>query len=132
MIHPAWKNRMHEFITGIVRKNGHHLLQINSMPDHIHILIGYRPHQSLSDLVKQVKVGSSKWVNQNGLCSSKFAWQEGFGAFACSRSHMLNAVSYIQNQEIHHANKRFREEFVEFLERSEVEYDEKYIFVDPL
>jgi REP element-mobilizing transposase RayT len=98
------------------------------MPDHIHMLIGLRPLQSLSSLVQNIKNESSKWINTNQLCDTKFQWQEGFGAFSYSKSQINTVINYIQNQEQHHLKKTFLEEYVSFLEAFEVDWDEKYIF----
>lgn len=130
LIQPIWKDELFKYITGIIQKNNHKLLAINGMPDHIHILIGLRPTQSISDLMQVVKANSSKWVNEKGFLSSKFEWQEGYGAFSYSKSHLKNVIRYIENQEQHHKKKTFLEEYVEFLEKFEVEYDSRYIFID--
>ena len=98
------------------------------MPDHIHILIGMRPTQSLSDLMKYVKQDSSKWINTNNYVNGKFSWQEGFGAFSYSKSQVPNVINYIKNQEEHHKKKTFMEEYKKFLEEFEIDYDERYVF----
>jgi REP element-mobilizing transposase RayT len=98
------------------------------MPDHIHVLFGMKPTQSLSDLMQDVKGDSSKWINQKGFLKSRFSWQEGFGAFSYSKSQVGNVIDYIKMQDIHHRKKTFVEEYNEFLEIFEIEYDERYIF----
>jgi putative transposase len=127
LIQDEWKGRLHRYITGIFQENEHKMLQVNSMPDHIHILIGQRPHQSLSAIVQNVKAESSKWIKENKFVSS-FAWQEGFGAFSYCKSHVQDVIRYIQNQEQHHKKETFLEENRRLLEEFEVEYDERYIF----
>jgi putative transposase len=119
---------LYKYITGVVQNNSHKLLAINGMPDHIHILIGLRPAQSISDLMKDVKQSSSKWINDNKLASGHFEWQEGYGAFSYSKSQINQVINYIQNQEIHHKKKTFKEEYLDFLEKFEIDYDEKFIF----
>ena len=99
MIHPLWKERLHQYITGIVRTYDHKLLTINSMPDHIHMLIGVRPSQSISELMKNVKAGSSEWINQEKLTKRKFNWQDGYGAFSYAKSDLSSVARYIENQE---------------------------------
>src|SRR5689334_16449979 len=79
LIQKPWKERLHKYITGIIQAHDHKMLQINSMPDHIHILIGMRPLQSISSLVQKVKSESTKWINENKLAGAEFAWQEGYG-----------------------------------------------------
>ena len=98
LIQKEWKGELHKYITGIFRENGHKMLQVNSMPDHIHIFAGMRPHQSIAALMQNVKTESSKWVKANGFCTSPFAWQEGYGAFSYSKSHVPAVTRYVQNQ----------------------------------
>lgn len=131
LIDKSWKERLHQYITGIIQHNEHKLLQINSMPDHIHIFIGMRPNQSVSALVQNIKSESSKWIKEQRLCNASFAWQEGYGAFSYSKSHVPDVIRYIQNQEQHHQKKIFLEEYMEFLKAFEIDYDEKYIFKVP-
>jgi len=131
LIQKEYKERLHQYITGIIQQNEHKLLQINSMLDHIHIFIGMRPHQSISSLVQNVKSESSKWINENKFCSSAFAWQKGFGAFSYSKTHVPDVIRYIQNQEAHHKKETFLDEYKKMLKAFEVEYDERYIFKEP-
>ncbi|MDX1641351.1 MAG: IS200/IS605 family transposase [Balneolaceae bacterium] len=131
LITPEWKERLHQYITGIFQQNNHKMLQINSMPDHIHILVGFRPSQSISSMIQNVKTESSKWIQQQKICGSKFAWQEGYGAFSYSKSHVPRVIRYIQNQEEHHKKVSFLEEYRKILSAFEVEYDERYIFTKP-
>ncbi len=131
LIHPDWKERLHQYMTGIIQKNNHKVLQINSMPDHIHILIGLRPDQSLSSLVQNVKSETTKFINNEKLSLLKFEWQEGFGAFSYSKSQLDNVINYIQNQEIHHAKKSFTEEYRQILNKFELDWNENYIFKEP-
>lgn len=128
VILPAWKDRLHQYITGIVQNNGHKLLSINSMPDHLHLFFGFRPTQSLSDLMRLVKGDSSEWINKEKFTPSPFRWQEGYGAFSYARSQVSIVCRYIENQEAHHAKKLFLQEYKELLDRFEVEYDERYLF----
>lgn len=128
LIGNEWKERLHQYITGIFQGNKHKMLQINSIPDHIHIFIGMRPHQSISSLIQNVKTESSKWIKAQNLCSYPFAWQEGYGAFSYAKSQVADVIRYIQNQEIHHRKETFLEEYRKFLIAFEIEWDEKYIF----
>ena len=102
------------------------------MSDHIHILIGMRPTQTISELMQIIKANSSKWINEKKFLKVKFEWQEGYGAFSYSKSHVENVIKYIQNQEEQHKIKSFQEEYLEFLEVFEVDYDERYIFKEPI
>ncbi len=101
------------------------------MPDHFHLLIGLKPTMALSDLVGDIKSGSSGFVNKRRWVLGRFEWQEGFGAFSYSHSQLTTVIRYIQNQEKHHARKSFREEYLELLEKFKVPHDERYIFSDP-
>ena len=131
LIQKAWKDELHKYITGIFQENDHKMLQINSMPDHIHILAGMKPNQSISSLIQNVKTETSKWIKDKKFCDIPFAWQEGYGAFSYSKSHVPDVIRYIQNQEIHHKKESFIDEFRHFLKAFEIEYDEKYIFKEP-
>jgi putative transposase len=106
------------------------MLQVNSMPHHIHIFIGLRPTEAISNLIPHVKSESTKWIKARGL-SSSFAWQEGCGAFSYSRSDVNNVIRYIQNQDAHHKKETFLVEYKGMLTAFEIEYDERYIFKEP-
>jgi putative transposase len=127
-----WEERLQKYITGIVQNNGHKLLAINTMPDHLHLFIGLNPKQSISELMRLVKGDSSEFINKEGFTKRKFYWQEGYGAFSNSRSQIDGVVKYIVNQKEHHSKKTFKEEYLEILKDYAVEYDEKYIFKDLL
>jgi putative transposase len=128
MINKDWKERLHQYFTGIIQNNEHKLLQINSMPDHIHILIGMKPTQSVSALIQNVKTESCKWIKENNFCKSAFAWQEGYGCFSYSKSQVPDVIRYIQNQEEHHKKESFLDEYKRILKSLEIEFDEQYIF----
>jgi putative transposase len=123
-----YKEELHKFITGIIKNRGQKLIAINSMPDHVHILVGQKPDIELSNLVRDIKAGSSKFINDNRWVMGRFNWQEGFGAFSYSHSQLQDVNSYIQNQEQHHRKRTFRNEYIEMLEKFKVDYDERYIF----
>ncbi len=130
LINNEWKERLHQYITGIFQENKHKMLQVNSMPDHIHILIGLRPHQSISSLIQNVKTESSKWIKAQSFCSSPFAWQEGYGAFSYAKSQVPDVIRYIQNQEMHHRKETFLDEYRKFLTLFEIEWNEQYIYME--
>lgn len=132
LIKPFWKDELYKYISGIISSNQHKVLAIGGMPDHIHILIGMRPHQALSDLLKEVKGSSSKWINERKFIAQKFAWQEGYGAFSYKKSDLPKIISYVQHQEEHHRKKGFQEEYLNMLKEFEVEYDEEYILKNPI
>lgn len=128
LIHNNWKDELYKYITGVVQNHDHKVLQINGMPDHVHLLIGYRPTQALSDLMQMVKEDSSKWINAKKFVRGKFFWQSGYGAFSYSKNQVPIVIKYIQDQEIHHGKKSFLEEYEELLRIHEAEYDQRYIF----
>ena len=128
LIDKVWKDELHKYMTGIIQNYDHKVLQINGMPDHIHILFGMRPTQSLSDLMQKVKQDSSKWINKNRFVKGKFSWQAGFGAFSYSKSQLPRVINYIQNQENHHKKKSFTEEYLDFLNEFDINFDDRYLF----
>lgn len=128
LISKSWEQRLYQYITGIIQNHGHKLLAINGMPDHIHLLFGMRPAQSLSDLMRDVKGDSSLWINENKFVAGKFSWQEGYGAFSYSKSQIHAVANYIENQKLHHNKRTFIEEYTKILQDFEIEFDEKYIF----
>jgi REP element-mobilizing transposase RayT len=128
LISDGWREELYKYITGIVQNHGHKLLQIGGMPDHLHVLSGMRPAESLSDLMKAVKGESSEWINKQRFVSGRFSWQEGYGAFSYSRSQLDRVIKYINSQPEHHKKKDFVTEYIDFLKAFGVEYDEKYVF----
>jgi REP element-mobilizing transposase RayT len=128
IISNSWKNELYKYITGIIKNNKHKPLAINGMPDHIHILFGLRPAQSISDLLQDIKGNSSKWINEKKFIKGKFSWQEGYGAFSYRKSDISQIINYIRNQQEHHRKKSFTEEYLELLKEFNIDYDERYIF----
>jgi len=128
IIKNSWKDELYKYIMGIIRNNKHKPLAINGMPDHVHVLFGMRPSQSLSDLMQDIKGSSSKWINEKRFLKCRFSWQEGFGAFSYSKSQIPNVINYINSQEEHHKKKSFIEEYKEFMQAFNIDYDERYIF----
>ena len=126
----ASKNReeLHKYISGIVQKREQKMLSVFSMPDHTHLLVGLQPSIAISDLVRDIKAGSSNFINDQNWIRGKFNWQEGFGAFSYSRSQIDSVIKYILNQEEHHKKFSFKEEYIDFLKKFEIEYNEKYLF----
>jgi REP element-mobilizing transposase RayT len=104
------------------------LLAINGVSNHIHILLNIKPNIALSDLVRDIKANSSRFVNEKGFVRGKFSWQEGFGAFSYSISQLDDVIQYIQNQEEHHKETSFKDEYLKYLKRFEIEFDENYVF----
>jgi REP element-mobilizing transposase RayT len=128
LIQSKWKDDLHKYMTGIVEQQGHKLLQIGGMPDHVHALVSMSPKQSSSDLMFHIKRSSSLWINDNRFVIGKFSWQDGFGAFSYGKSQIPDVSTYIENQENHHKKRNFMEEYLELLKLFEIEYDGRYVF----
>jgi REP element-mobilizing transposase RayT len=126
---PESKNtQLQNFIRGIVEKRKSTLLAINNVPDHMHILVSINPNYSFAKFIQDVKAGSSKFINDKKWIKGKFQWQTGYGAFSYSRSHVENVVNYINNQQKYHEIKSFRDEYLEFMEKFKIEYEDNYLF----
>lgn len=128
LIKKQWKDELEMYITGIIQNHKHKVLAIGSMPDHIHIFIGYNVNQLIPDLVEEIKTSSNSWIKQKGYSKFKFDWQKGYGAFTNSRSQMDQVIKYILSQEEHHRKKTFKEEYLEILKKNEIEYKDEYLF----
>jgi REP element-mobilizing transposase RayT len=128
LIRGEFKEELYKYITGIVRNNGSKLISINGMPDHIHILIGWKPSTPLPDLVRDIKSDSSNFVNENKWVHGRFNWQEGYGAFSYGHSQLDTIIRYIQNQERHHKQKSFKKEYLSFLRKFDIAFEDKYVF----
>lgn len=122
------KEELFKYITGIIKKRKQKLIAINGMSDHLHVFVGLLADISVSDLVRDVKAGSSGFINQKKWLRGKFNWQEGFGAFSYSHSQIDDVVKYVNNQEAHHRKKTFKGEYLEMLKAFSVEYDERFLF----
>ncbi|KEY19735.1 IS200/IS605 family transposase [Kaistella antarctica] len=122
------REELHKFITGIVTNRGQKLFAVFAMPDHVHILVSIGPTILISDLVRDIKAGSSKFINDKNWINGRFNWQEGYGAFSYSKRGVDSVVKYIMNQEEHHKKKTFKNEYLGLLEKFEIEYDQKYLF----
>jgi len=127
LIQAEWKDELYKYITGIVQNNGHKLIAINGIANHVHIFIGYKPNQLIPHLMQDVKGSSSKWINEKRFVKGKFSWQEGYGAFSYSNSQIDSVVKYINDQEMHHKKHTFREEYILLLKKINISFDEKYI-----
>ena len=122
------KEELHKYASGIIENRNHKLLAINCMPDHVHILIGYKPAQPLPDLMRDIKAVTSGFINDKKWLPGKFRWQEGYGAFSYSHPQIGDVIKYINNQESHHKKISFKEEYLVFLNKYQVEYSEQFLF----
>jgi putative transposase len=128
LIQTSWEEELYRYITGIIRNKDQKLLAINGMSDHIHILIGMKPSCCLSDLVREIKKSSTTFIQEKKFTRFQFKWQEGYGAFSYSHSHLDDVISYISNQKEHHKKKSFKDEYIEFLKKFEIDHKEEYLF----
>jgi len=128
LIGKQWKEEINKYIAGIIKGKEQKPIIVNGMPDHIHAFIGLRLVMVISDLVHEIKNNSTNFINEKQFVKGKFSWQEGYGSFSYSHSHIQNVYNYILNQEEHHKKKSFREEYIELLQKFEIEFNEKYLF----
>jgi REP element-mobilizing transposase RayT len=128
LIFPEMQEELYKYIAGIVAGKGQKPLAVNGMQDHIHVLVGLKPVMRISDLARDIKNNSSNFINEKGLLQQKFSWQEGYGAFSYSQSGFGKLIDYIKNQKEHHKKKSFREEYMDFLNRFNVPFEDKYLF----
>ena len=119
---------VYKYVSGIIINKDQKLLAINGMPDHIHILIGMKPSCCLATLVREIKKSSNQFINKSKFCGKNFEWQDGYGAFSYSHSSLNHVIPYINNQKEHHRKFTFREEYLRFLNRFQINYDESRLF----
>jgi len=126
-IHPSWQERLHGYLGGIVRDLGGIPTEINGVRDHVHLLVSLKPTHAVSDVLRQLKTGSSEWVH-NEIKQHEFSWQDGYSAFTVSPTQISGVRKYIRTQADHHKKKTFKEEYLELLKKSGVAFDEKYLW----
>lgn len=123
------KEELHKYMTGLVQNRKAKMLAVHCMPDHTHIFVGFKPVMSISDFVKEIKVESNEFINSKKWIRHTFGWQEGYGVFSYSHSHIDSVIKYIHGQEEHHSKKTFRSEYHEFIKKFDITFDEKYSFL---
>ncbi|HRN33706.1 MAG TPA: IS200/IS605 family transposase [Saprospiraceae bacterium] len=128
LLHKSWREELFKYMAGIIREKGQKPIIVNGVEDHVHIFVGLKPAMSISSLIRDVKNNSTNFINDRGLVKGKFSWQEGYGAFSYAQSQISNVFRYIENQEEHHRKRTFMDEYLDFLKKFEIEYDEKYLF----
>ncbi len=128
LIGREWKEILHKYIAGIIKGKEQKPIIVNGMSDHIHAFIGLKPSMRISDLVRDVKNNSSKFINDKGFVKGKFSWQEGYGAFSYGHSQIERVYNYILNQELHHKKRNFKEEYLELLKKFNIPFEEQYLF----
>jgi REP element-mobilizing transposase RayT len=128
LINKEWKSELLGVMGTLINETGCKTIVVNAVEDHAHCFLGLKPVVSISDLMKAVKAKSSKYINEHNLTDKRFEWQEGYGVFSYSHSHIDRVYKYIENQEKHHKRQTFREEYIEFLDKFKVPYEDRYIF----
>jgi putative transposase len=128
LVPKAHKEELHKYFTALVQNRKAKMLAVNCMPDHTHIFVGFKPVISISDFIKEIKVESNEFINGQRWTNCKFEWQQGYGVFSYSHSHIDSVVKYVLNQEEHHRKRTFKEEYLEFMRKFEIPFDDKYLF----
>ncbi|TCZ67066.1 IS200/IS605 family transposase [Flaviaesturariibacter aridisoli] len=131
LIAPAWQGRLHQYSIGLIEEHGHDVLALNSMPDHLHVLLRYNINETIPHLMQHLKRDTSRWINAQGFVRGKFAWQVGYGGFVVEPFRIDTVVKYIRNQEEHHRKKTMRQEIKLLVEREGIPYDPRYGFQEP-
>lgn len=131
LLAPGWRGRLFEYLSATVAAEGYKPLAVNGVADHVHLALGLRPTQAISELVQRLKQSASRWINDERLTPGHFAWQEGYGAFAISRAHVPALLRYIAGQEEHHRTVPFGEEYRHLLRVNAVDFEERFVFQEP-
>ena len=128
LLQEPWREEVFKYMAGIVKGKNQKSIIVNGVSNHVHLFVGLKPSMCISDLVRDIKNNSTNFINDRKLIHGKFSWQEGFGSFSYSHSQIDQVYQYILNQQEHHRKKTFKEEYLDFLKKFEIEYDEKYLF----
>ena len=128
LLQKPWRDEVFKYIAGIIKEKNQKPIIVNGVADHVHVFVGLKPAMNISDLVRDIKNNSSNFINEQKFLKGKFTWQEGYGSFSYAHSQIDNVYQYIVNQEEHHRKKSFKEEYLDFLQKFEIEYNEKYLF----
>ena len=128
LLKKPWREDVFKYMTGIIKANNQKSIIVNGVEDHVHIFVGLKPTMRISDLVRDIKNNSSNFINKNKFTNHKFCWQEGYGAFSYAHSQIENVYNYIANQEQHHNQVTFKDEYLDFLKTFDIDYDEKFLF----
>lgn len=123
-----YQKEVFSFMSGLINSMGHKSYAINGMPDHVHIFMSFTPKHSPAETIKEIKRASTNFINEKKWFPGKFQWQNGYGCFSYSKSHIDNVVKYILNQQNHHRKVKFKDEYLEFLRKFEVDFDEQFLF----
>ena len=128
LLQKPWREEVFKYISGIITGKNQKPIIVNGVSDHVHVFVGLKPAMPIPDLIRDIKNNSSNFINENKWVKGKFSWQEGYGIFSYSHSQIDKIYRYIANQEAHHEKKNFKDEYIDFLVKSGIDYDEKYLF----
>jgi REP element-mobilizing transposase RayT len=128
LLQKPWREEVFKYIAGIIKGKNQKPIIVNGVSDHVHVFVSLKPAMPIPDLIRDIKNNSSNFINENKWVNGKFSWQEGYGVFSYSHSHIDRVYRYIANQEAHHEKKAFKDEYIDFLVKSGIDYDEKYLF----
>lgn len=128
LLQKPWREEVFKYMSGIIKAKNQKPIIVNGVSDHVHVFVGLKPSMKISDLVRDIKNNSSKFINEQGFIKTKFSWQEGYGVFSYANSQVEAVYQYILNQEQHHKKKTFRKEYKELLREFEIEHEERYLF----
>lgn len=128
LLQKPWRDDVFKYMAGIIKNKGQKPIIVNGVADHAHLFVGLKPSMAVSDLIRDVKNSTSNFINEQKWISGRFAWQEGYGAFSYAHSQVETVYNYILNQEEHHRKRTFREEYLEFLEKFQVPYEDRFLF----
>ena len=128
LLQKPWREEVFKYISGIIKGKNQKPIIVNGVSDHVHVLVGLKPAMPIPDFIRDIKNNSSNFINENRWVKGKFSWQEGYGVFSYSHSQIDSVYQYIANQEAHHREKTFKDEYIDFLKKFEIDYEEKYLF----
>jgi len=128
LLQKPWRDEVFKYIAGIIKEKNQKAIIVNGVTDHVHVFVGLKPSMNISDLVRDIKNNSSKFINEQRFLKGKFSWQEGYGAFSYAHSQIESVYQYILKQEEHHMKKTFKEEYLDFLQKFKIDYSEKHLF----
>ena len=128
LLQKPWREEVFKYMAGIIKAKNQKPIIVNGVTDHVHVFVGLKPSMNIDDLVRDIKNNSSNFINEQKWIRGKFSWQEGYGAFSYAHSQIDDVYRYIANQETHHCKCSFRDEYLDFLQKFAVDYDEKYLF----
>jgi len=132
LLQKPWRDEVFKYMAGIIQAKEQKSIIVNGVSDHVHVFVGLKPNMPMADLVRDIKAGSSKFINEKGYLRQKFAWQDGYGVFSYAHAQIDAVYKYIQNQEAHHAKISFRDEYLSLLKEFDISFDEKFTFHDPM